>query len=138
MNEHGTEADANISVLLRLHDEIDEASDAMTAQAIASSFKPPMLLGRVEAALAHLLLRGWVVSTKRFPMEAYKISRNGILEVEKTHDISMTIDPGTNLIMRNYSARVPNTITSHFDWTKWGTIFGAVGVAVSILIAVFS
>jgi len=97
-----------------------------------------MFLERVEAAIAHLLLRGWIVSTRKYPMAAYKISRNGILEVEKTHEISTTIDPVTNLIVRNYSSRVPDVIISRFDWTKWGTIFGAIGVAVSILIAVFS
>jgi hypothetical protein len=131
------DSDDNIGVLLRLHDELDEASEAMTAKAISSSFRPPLPLLKVEIALAQLLIRGWVVSTRTVPDKAYKISRNGILEVERTHDISTTINPSDNLIVRNYNFRKPAKSNSYFDWAKWGTILASIFAVLAIAVAIW-
>ncbi|TXC71124.1 hypothetical protein FSB78_09290 [Sphingomonas ginsenosidivorax] len=131
------DTDRNISVLLRLHDELDEAAGPMTAQAIAASFRPPVAVQTVENALADLLIKGWVISTRRFPLMTYKISRNGILEVERTHDISTTVNPGDGMIYRAYNSRQPGDVQSHFDWTKWGTIAASIFAVIAIVVAIW-
>ncbi|WP_140870979.1 hypothetical protein [Sphingomonas oligophenolica] len=126
------------SVLLRLHDQIDEARAELSAAEIAESFRPPIEPLAVEGAIAALVQSGLVVSISQSPTR-YRISRVGINEIERTHDISTTINPGTGIIHRSYSERASRPDEeSPINWTKWGVILTAIAIAVAILIAVVS
>ena len=124
------------SVLLRLHDQIDESKAEISAADIADSFRPNIDPLVIEFALGALVNAGLVINISGHPMR-YRISRAGIVEVETTHNLSTTINPSTGVVHRSYSElSVPPIKHVKVDWTKWGTILGAVAIMVTIAIAV--
>jgi hypothetical protein len=126
------------SVLLRLHDQLDESQAELSAAEVAKDFRPSIDPLKMEAALKALVTAGLVLSISHSPTR-YRISRAGIAEVEKTHDISTTVNPGTGVVHRTYSDRgLQDAKPPKIDWTKWGTIIAAVGLLATVLIAVLN
>jgi hypothetical protein len=126
------------SILLRLHDQVDESKVELTASEIFDSFRPKIDPLAVEFALDALVTAGLVVTVVRQPTQ-YRISRAGIAEVEHGYDISTTINPGTGIAHRTYSERAPLLVPRPIiDWTKWGTILTGIAIVVTIFIAVIS
>ncbi|MHA0318565.1 hypothetical protein ACXY7D_10505 [Sphingomonas melonis] len=122
------------SVLLRLHDQIDESRAELSAAEICCGFTPAIDPVAVESALRQLVQAGLVVSIGSSPTR-YRISRVGIGLIEQEFDITTTINPSTGIVHRSYSER-PAPVTpgnAGRDWGKSGAIAGWISLILAII-----
>ncbi|WP_336986554.1 hypothetical protein [Altererythrobacter aquiaggeris] len=117
------------SVLLRLHDQLDEIRMELSSSEIADSFRPSVDRVDVEHKIFELIATGLITGVGRLPTR-YRISRAGIAWVDKNYEIAETLDHSSGLTRRSYTAlgHEMNGFETQIDWTKWSAIAATLAI----------